>query len=472
MRKEEATVAKTQADAEKEKTRLAVAEERSKQKAEAATEKERLRLEKEETRKNQPEKKGGRFSSLFGAGAATSAAGGVTASVPEITTTDADDDATDGEGALARADAADKEAYSKEDGLPAAQQVDGAESGLDADAAEEDDKDDADEDDDKAKDEAEDDDGVEENKFVSSMPGEEGLKEDKDEEEPTTESGIYSTTSPASPGSPTSPGKSDSKVRTWFKSRFRSGSYKKEEERPTISAPIPVTEDKPDVIEEEKEKVSQEDSMRDVAIAGRTSNAETDDMYGSTEAKQTPAHDTVTQEAEGETAPAERDPSPVSSLSESNYSKPEAAQDDSLRAGSVASSTDHPPRGRKGFRERILSKITSGKEQNQSYAAAPTTAPPDPPSVAYEDTVAVETKKDLTSEPTQTETTTGTEDNDEARDTFQEEKSSPTKIDTTGPTENGEATGAAGTGVEKTAHDLATISPKSSHERSKFKEEL
>ena len=475
MQKEEATVAKNAANAEKEKTRLAVAEERSKQKAEAATEKERLRVEKEETRKSQPERKPSRFSNLLGLSTAggVATAGGAIALEPETAIADTDGDAADGEGALARADATDKEAYSKDGGL---------ESGLEDDkapTAEGDDKDDADEDEDeeKAKDEdvADDDDGVEENKFVSSMPGEEGLQEDKNEEEPTAfQSAHDSTTLPASPGSPTSPGKSDSKVRTWFKSRFRSSSYKKDDERPTISAPTPVTEDKPSAIEEEKEKVSQEDSMRDVAIAGRTSNAETDDMYGSTEAKQTPVHEAVTQDPESETVPAERDPSPVSSLSESNYSKPEAAQDESLQAGSVASSTDHPPRGRKGFRERILSKITSGKEQNQSYAAAPTTAPPDPPAIAYEDTVAVESKnKDLTSEANQTEPVTGAEDNDEARDAFQEETSTPaTKIDTTGPTENGEATGAAGTGSEKTAHDLATLSPKGSHERSKFKEEL
>ena len=459
---------RTQKEAEA-AARNKVAEEKTKLRAEAAAEKERLRAEKEEKRKSEP-KREGRFSNILGLSTAGEVAVGGGAAVlgaesAAATTTATSRPATGiddaGEDQLAKADAVDRDPASKDEDVPATNLPGETESRPDAEEPAEGVE---------AKDEDEDEieDGVEENKFVSSMPGESGYEDAEEERPVTAQDETEPVESPTSPGSPASPGKGDSKVRTWFKSRFRSSSSKKDDEKPFISVHDATTvDDKAGPIEEEK--VSHDDSERDVALAGRISTAETDDMYGSSQAKAAEkdkeAPETAEDTAEPVAAVAERDPSPVSSLSESNYSKPSGTQEEIVRPGSVASSTDHPPRGRKGFRERILSKITSNKESNPGYGIPYESTKPAPMTTAEsadnkDQPIAEEVKANGDPEPKQ-----DAADVEEARDQFDEDGAAGApKLNT------------FASGGDETAHHATTteqaLSPKGSREGSRFTEDL
>ncbi|KAJ9623714.1 Eisosome assembly protein [Knufia peltigerae] len=194
-------------------------------------------------------------------------------------------------------------------------------------------------------------------------------------------------TSPAVPSSPTSPSKRDSKVKSWFK-RFRSGSKSENEtdKQPEDEDADPMatgrTAEPISSVEEEENPES--DSVRDVALAGRKSEAETDDMYGGSARpagrvsplQDDPAsHQVVTRGGDGE-----RSISPISGSSElsedpfviaadvasSRYSEHGGSKRDSGmdQAGTISDSDDEP-RGRKGFRERFLKKVIPGRHKDE-----------------------------------------------------------------------------------------------------------
>lgn len=288
---------------------------------------------------------------------------------------------------------------------------------------------------------ARDENGREANRFATPLSREAGYNDANPDEvvKPTEEveetaATAASTTTPVKDDehtittttSPLSPTKSNSKVKTWFKSRFRSGSksQKDAEDKPTISADsVPATEDAGQPIPEEEES----DSMRDVAMAGKTPTIETDDMYGASEkdAAVSPVREDA---ADGEVAEhaGSRSPSisPASSLYSKDVNKQIPATEPDVPDPARSTSSSEPPRGRRGFKERILEKITSSKEPHSGQGQAAT-------------------KPDEEDEF------------DEARDTFEEEKlAPPPKVST------------------MTGDDSKPLSPKSSREGSKFKEEL
>jgi len=184
---------------------------------------------------------------------------------------------------------------------------------------------------------------------------------------------------------PVSSPKSDSKVKSWFK-RFRSGSKtQKDDEASGFVGRVALTGTG---VPEETEELKS-DSERNVALAGRSTTNESEDMYGSAEPVTTAA-------AVPEAAPVARSRSPsVSSLSSSDYDEPSR---EAIHDGSVASD---PPRGRRGFKERFLNKI-SAKE--------PTS------------TLATERPVPVTKVSSGEE---GPDEFEEAKDTFEEEKLAP-----------------------------------------------
>lgn len=219
---------------------------------------------------------------------------------------------------------------------------------------------------------------------------------------------------------PASPPKSDSKVKSWFKTRFRSGSKtQKDEEASGFVGGAALTGT--GVPEEPTEDAVKSDSERNVALAGRSTTDESDDMYGGAEPTTTAAA-----VPEATTTARSRSPS-ISSLSSSDYGEPSR---EAVAEGSVASD---PPRGRRGFKERFLNKIHS-KEPTSPSAEKPATTQPG-----------------------------GGEEDDieEARDTFTEEKLAPPPKLTDVAADDGPAPA------------LQAVSPTpGSRERSKFTEEL
>ncbi|OAG42197.1 hypothetical protein AYO21_03651 [Fonsecaea monophora] len=199
-------------------------------------------------------------------------------------------------------------------------------------------------------------------------------------------------TSPTSPGfstSPTSPSKRDSRVKTWFR-RFRAGS-KAENDLPehTLHADEEPKEHI-DTVGQTGEPIKEEDpaatdSIRDVALAGRSDN-ETDDMYGGS-VKPYGRISPIPDESIGLGAAVnpvggnERDispPSDTSSLSEepyviaadvasSKYSTEHAGskRDSGFDQLATLTDEDEEPRGRKGFRERFLKKVIPGRDKEK-----------------------------------------------------------------------------------------------------------
>lgn len=220
---------------------------------------------------------------------------------------------------------------------------------------------------------------------------------------------------------PASPPKSESKVKSWFKTRFRSGSKTQKDESDTSGfvggAALTGT-----TVPEETEEPARSDSERNVALAGRSITNESEDMYGG--AEPTPAA-VVAPEA----TPTARSRSPsISSLSSSDYGEPSR---EAIPEGSVASD---PPRGRRGFKERFLNKI---------HSKEPTPATTE-------------------NEPAATQVDSGgEEDFEEAKDTFTEEKLAPA------PTLHDRVT------EEGPGPAMKAVSPtEGSRERSRFTEEL
>lgn len=198
---------------------------------------------------------------------------------------------------------------------------------------------------------------------------------------------------------------------------------------------------------------SRPESMRDVAMAGRTSH-ESDDLYGPPR-EVSPAGSKGSQEK----VTRERSAS-ISSLS-SHYSehnkngKPEEATIEEAKMVEIKPQTSQEPteteadgRGRSGFKARLLRKITPQKtvsKDDKAVTAATTNAA---------------TIHDATTVPTN-ETNEGSEEFEEARDTFEEEKSSPPQASSTAAGENKE---------DNTV--TKTVSPKTSREGSRFTEDL
>ena len=142
------------------------------------------------------------------------------------------------------------------------------------------------------------------------------------------------------PTSPTKGEKGNSKVKSWFKTRFRTGSKTQKEiegadgRKPGFIGGAALTGAGTDGTE--SPDLAKSDSMREVAMAGKTDG--TDDMYGSSEKDVSPVQEPV----------RGRSHSPsISSLSESD----------------VDEASTQPSRGRRGFKERLLNKSNT-KESN------------------------------------------------------------------------------------------------------------
>ncbi|KIW17755.1 hypothetical protein PV08_04950 [Exophiala spinifera] len=221
--------------------------------------------------------------------------------------------------------------------------------------------------------------------------GETGFSDDPGSKEEVRGHPYTETQEPTSPGIPstlTSPSKRDSKVKSWFK-RFRSGSKSEnetdkqpEDEEADPTATTGRTTDPIKSIEEEEKAES--DSVRDVALAGRQSEAETDDMYGGSARpaeRVSPLHDEPTShQVVTSGVERERSISPMSGSSElsedpyviaadvasSRYSEHGGSKRDSGmdQAGTFSDSEDEP-RGRKGFRERFLKKVIPGRHKDE-----------------------------------------------------------------------------------------------------------
>lgn len=139
---------------------------------------------------------------------------------------------------------------------------------------------------------------------------------------------IDSTTSPTSP-------KGESRVKSWLKSRFRASSKAQKDTEDDATKPgfvggaaltgAGVGESSPDR--------AKSDSIREVAMVGRSSTREDDDLYGASEKDVSPVNDTAETQMN-------RSPS-ISSMSNSDYDE---------------SGNKEAPRGRRGFKERMLGK--------------------------------------------------------------------------------------------------------------------
>lgn len=239
----------------------------------------------------------------------------------------------------------------------------------------------------------------------------------------------------------TSPSKNRSRVKSWMRVRFRSKSGS-QKDTPVMPAVVEQDADEPKTVKEEEgeaadapaKDTSRPESMRDVAMAGRASH-ESDDLYG-------PPRDVSPPASKTSKGSHKKDRSgSISSLS-SHYSeetkdrKSEEAVIEQAKVVAIKPQTSNEPaesdgdqRGRSGFKARLLKKITPNKSGSKDEKAI----------------------TPVTSNATNDEF-------EEARDTFEEGKSAPLST-TAGETHDGD-------GADK------TISPKASHERSRFTEDL
>lgn len=244
----------------------------------------------------------------------------------------------------------------------------------------------------------------------------------------------------------TSP-KSKSRVKSWMRVRFRS---KSGSQMPVVAE---QDADESKAVKQEgandeaaAKDSSRPESMRDVAMAGRTSN-ESDDLYGPPREVSPPG------DKNGQEQTSKDRSASISSLS-SHYSeqnkdaKSEEAVIGEAKAVEMKPQTSHDPsesegdaRGRSGFKARLLRKITPQKTVTKDDKAVAPVAP-------------------VTSNTT-TENNEGNDEFEEARDTFEEEKSSPPQpLPATAEDDKED------TGTQK------TVSPKASRERSRFTEDL
>ena len=402
-----------------------------------------MAAEKEKTRQEKEEK--GKSAAVVGAGTTAAIAGTATTHIhDEVTrsrrTSDGvDDDASSGTSSSASTERAEGSVYGNED--TAAAPVPAVK-------------------------EAEEEEGEEPTATPTAVSPESVQKQDET---------VSPTVDADEPTSPTSPTKRNSRMKSWIKSRFRSSSSAQvpgataEAEAPTVSEPVKES------VDEDK---ARSDSMRDVAMAGRTTtnDEENEDMYGDGAAVEpvSPVKDAA--KDDDEPGPAVQDRSPSISSISSDEEAPRTATtaitptdptsshdphfyDEVTSEGSQTKvSTDKPPsevtesdtesRGRKGFRSRFLNRVKSinkGKKKQVTITEEePTT---------HEAPIEQTATEDAPIEKTDTATTEPNEENDEfeeAKDTFEEEKLAPPPKLTT----------------------AATGSPRGSRDRSKFTEDL
>jgi len=212
-----------------------------------------------------------------------------------------------------------------------------------------------------------------------------------------------------------------SRVKSWMNVHFRSKSstQKETEATPAVAQADAATEKGKTV--DRDETLPRTDSMRDVAMAGRTTTNESDDMY-SAGREVSPERSIPNKTARS------RSPS-ISSLSSDAEQDYKPTTDFSLGT-TERSAGESEERGRSGFKQRLLKKIKPNKEKT----------------------------KDETMRKVMTNKSNTTDDEfEEARDQFEEEKLAPPPPLSTLAGESGAT---------------KTVSPLGSRERSRFTEEL
>ena len=146
--------------------------------------------------------------------------------------------------------------------------------------------------------------------------------------------------------------KGDSKVKSWIKSRFRTLS-KAQKDMEEDNAGKPDFIDGATSTDVGAGETGGNDSDREVAMVGRSSTRETDDLYGSSEKAISPVNDAADR-TEG------RSPS-ISSMSSSDLDE---------------EGKPNVPRGRRGFKERFVDKTDNSKEAHDTSDEAKLTPPP------------------------------------------------------------------------------------------------
>ncbi|KAK5943640.1 Eisosome assembly protein [Knufia obscura] len=219
-------------------------------------------------------------------------------------------------------------------------------------------------------------------------------------------------------------------VKSWMKVRFRSKSNAQKET--TIMPAVVETDANADKVKtvDQDNAVPRIDSMRDVAMAGRTTTNETDDMY-------TAGKDVSPERSIPNNATRSRSTS-ISSLSSDREHEQEHKPNTDFSLGTTEPEPAPVPaesedRGRPGFAQRLMDKIM--------------------PSASKE-------KTDESMTPVTTSKSNESDDEfEEARDNFEEEKLAP-------PPPLSSLTG------EGNATTGKTVSPRGSREGSRFTEEL
>lgn len=336
------------------------------QREEAAAAKEKARLEKEESRKSK-DNKSGRFTSVLGKGGL--AAGGGTAVAAGATVETAADSALPHSTEAGRFQTA-EEGVERED-TPRLAESDSPKSP------------------------------------DTTSPE---IERQKEQTSPT----------PFSPNDASSP--KDSKVRSWFKSHFRSTSKTQAEQNdgPAATDTAAVSKDVPD------EDKPRSDSIRDVAMAGRTT--ETEDMYGdSNEATAlAPGRDADRSPSVSSLSSYDEDRAGTGSSPPSNIAPTEQQPTRmSIERPSSEIESDGEPRGRKGFGRRLLSKV---KRENPKNEDKDKVIPEEGPTIEQQ----AASMPDSALLPEQKYGVknvklagTANDDDEEARDTFAEEKLAP-----------------------------------------------
>ena len=152
--------------------------------------------------------------------------------------------------------------------------------------------------------------------------------------------------------SPASPAKGDSRVKSWLKARFSSSNKTPKEtedgdaNKPAFVGGAALTGANAGDTSDSPER-ARDDSVREVAMVGRTSTHETDDLYGSSEKNASPVNDATEKRAS-------RSPS-ISSLS--------SKEDD-------AEGKEKTQRGRPGFKERLLGKSATRESADDDFEEA------------------------------------------------------------------------------------------------------
>lgn len=146
--------------------------------------------------------------------------------------------------------------------------------------------------------------------------------------------------------------KGDSKVKSWIKSRFRTSS-KAQKDVEEDNAKKPGFTGGATLTDAGAGETGGSDSDREVAMVGRSSTRDTDDLYGSSEKAISPVNDAANR-TEG------RSPS-ISSMSSSDLDE---------------EGKPNVPRGRRGFKERFVNKNDNSKEAHDTFDEAKLTPPP------------------------------------------------------------------------------------------------